>query len=154
MSHRANGDVLERARRKLRAKNRKLKTEQKCVDWISDYLGYWRAQDARPAKEEAVRRFIEHLAVDRNYAYATQRRALHALNFLYTQVYESPLGDIGDFRPSSKPESVPVLYSPRECQAVLRNLGPRVGPPGSPTPSSGREHLARAWRISRKGTVL
>ena len=117
-----HGNVLEKVKRKLRAKNRKLRTEQKYCEWVSDYLRFCRSQPGKLSKEEAVRVFLEYLAVDRNVAYDTQRQALCALRFLYREVYDTELGEVGDFRPSSKPESVPVLYTPAECGAILSKL--------------------------------
>jgi len=116
------GNVIQRTRHCLRAKNRKWKTEQQYVKWVKDYLGFSKAKGPFRTKEEAIRTFLGHLAVDRNYAYSTQCQALNALVFLYRHVYEMELGEIGDFRPATKPEQIGVVYTPEESLAILTHL--------------------------------
>jgi integron integrase len=121
-SEKQEGDVIQRVRNCLRAKHRKWATEQQYVRWIKDYLGYSKAKGSMPSKEEAVRRFLDHLALDRNYSYSTQKQALCALVFLYEQVFEQELGDIGDFAPATKQENVGTVYSATEATAILSHL--------------------------------
>ena len=45
--------------------------------------------------ESEISAYLTHLAVDRNVAASTQNQALNALVFLYSNVLESPLDDIG-----------------------------------------------------------
>ncbi len=44
-----------------------------------------------------VQAFLEHLSVERNVSASTQAQALNALVFLYKNVIELPLGEIGAF---------------------------------------------------------
>jgi len=122
MPQKQEGDVIQRVRDCLRAKHRKWATEQQYVRWIKDYLGFCKAKGPMPSKEEAVRLFMDHLTLVRNYSYSTQKQALCALVFLYGQVYEQELGDIGDFAPATKQENVSTVYSAAEATAILSHV--------------------------------
>ena len=113
-------DVLERARRRLRAMNRKYNTERKYLDWMRQYLEHFRGRSPMPSRERAVEEFLTHVAVDRNCAFKTQKQALCALKFLYEQVLEVELGDVRDFSPAGKQENVGVVYTPRESTQILK----------------------------------
>lgn len=65
---------------------------------------------------------MDHLTLVRNYSYSTQKQALCALVFLYGQVYEQELGDIGDFAPATKQENVGTVYSAEEATAILSHV--------------------------------
>jgi len=122
MREQKDGDVIERARRALRAKNRKWQTEQQYVKWMRDYLGYSKAKGPFESKEEAIREFLSHCAVDRNYSFSTQKQALNAIVFLYRHVFETELGDIGDFAPATKPERIGTVYTASEAVAILSHM--------------------------------
>jgi len=55
---------------------------------------------------EDVQRFLSYLATGREVATGTQGQALNALVFLYDEVLETDLGEIGDFERGKPPGSV------------------------------------------------
>jgi integron integrase len=71
-----------------------------------------------------VKRFLSHLAINRNVASATQNQALNALNFLYSQVLETPLGDITGTIRAKRPKRLPVVLSRQEVERVLERISP------------------------------
>jgi hypothetical protein len=54
---------------------------------------------------EDVQRFLSCLATEREVATGTQGQALNALVFLYDEVLETDLGEIGDFERGKLPGS-------------------------------------------------
>jgi len=58
---------------------------------------------------EFVKEYLEYLAVVRQISASTQNQALNALVFLYENVLEKPLGDIGGFTRAKRPERLPVV---------------------------------------------
>jgi integron integrase len=69
-----------------------------------------------------IREFLEHLAVERNVSASTQGQALNALSFLYAQVFEKPLGPLGDWARAKQRERVPVVLSRQEIASILQRL--------------------------------
>ncbi len=66
-----------------------------------------------------MRAFLEHLAVERNVAPATQNQAINALIFLYRQVLDQPLGDIGEV---TRARRLPVVLAHDEVMRVLKQM--------------------------------
>ncbi|MFC2993110.1 phage integrase N-terminal SAM-like domain-containing protein [Halomonas tibetensis] len=75
-----------------------------------------------------VRAFLEHLAVERRVAAATQNQALNALVFLYRHVLDQPLGDIGEFSRAKRPRRLPVVLSHEDVMRVLSQLSGPMHP--------------------------
>ena len=71
--------------------------------------------------------FLTHLAVAGNVAASTQNQALNALVFLYEQVLQMPLGDLGEFARVNRPARLPVVLTQEETFRVLAALKPGTG---------------------------
>ena len=66
-----------------------------------------------------VVRFLEHLAVERTVAVSTQNQALNALVFLYSQVLDRSLDDLGAFVRAPRPRRLPVVLARAQVRALL-----------------------------------
>src|SRR5436309_6420137 len=82
----------------------------------------WRHPRELGARE--VCSFLTDLAVTGNVAASTQNQALNALVFLYEQVLQIPLGDLGEFARVNRPARLPVALTQAETQRVLAALKP------------------------------
>jgi integron integrase len=69
-----------------------------------------------PAEVEA---FLNHLAVNRRVAAATQSQALNAIVFLYEHVLARPLGQMNGLKRVQQRHRVPVVLTREEVKAVL-----------------------------------
>jgi integrase len=69
-----------------------------------------------------VRRFLNHLVMDRNVSAATQQQALSALLFLYRNVVGRPLEELGRLPRGRAPTTLPVVLTREEVVRVLRQL--------------------------------
>lgn len=76
-------------------------------------------RDPRTLGREEVRRFLTHLAVDKNVSWKTQNQNLCALVLFYDQFLKQPLGDIGSFAGATKPPRLPVVFSVSEAFRVI-----------------------------------
>ena len=102
-------------------------TEKSYLGWINRF--YYFHSDSLPDhwSEPDVASFLEHLAVKRKVAGATQALALNALVFFFARVLERPLGDIGTFRRPKRPARIPTVLSRREVAILLSNTRGMTG---------------------------
>ncbi len=69
-----------------------------------------------------MRAFLTDLAVNGRVAAATQNQALSALLFLYQAVLKREIGWLDDVERAPRPAKVPVVCTPEEVRAVLREV--------------------------------
>ena len=106
----------------IRTADYSVNTEKTYLGWINRYLLFGHGKDPFAGSEHDVAAFLEHLALKRKVAAATQAQALNALVFFFSRVLERPLGDIGPYRRSTRPRRLPTVLSPRETQALMSHL--------------------------------
>ena len=56
----AETNVLEKCRRKIRARDLSLKTEESYLHSIAKFLAYFRGRDPKPPKEQAIAEFLTY----------------------------------------------------------------------------------------------
>jgi integron integrase len=97
-------------------------TERSYLGWINRFLHFH--HDRRPCDcaEPEVASFLEHLALKRKVAGATQGQALNALVFFFSRVLERPLGRIGPYERPKRPKRLPTVLSPSEVDSVFAFL--------------------------------
>jgi len=110
-------DVVRNA---LRTKKYSLRTERTYLHWIKKYVCFISPVHPRDAKTDGVKRFLTHLAVDRNVSASTQNQALAALLFLY-KLYEINLGNLDIVR-ASKSTWLPTVLTHDEAMRVIERL--------------------------------
>lgn len=97
-------------------------TERSYVHWIRRYILHRRKQHPASLNEAHIRDFLSHLAVERNVAASTQNLALNAVIFLYCEVLETEVGDLGAIVRARQPKKLPVVLTRREVGALLRQM--------------------------------
>ncbi len=116
------GLVEAKMREALRLRHRSIRTERTYLGWVRAFA---EASGVRPEDVTSgdVRRFLSHLAVERNVAPSTQNQAFHALLFLFRHVLEQGnLEDVADtVRARAKPR-LPVVFSPEEIRRIFAEL--------------------------------
>lgn len=70
-----------------------------------------------------VRDYLSHLAVARQVAPATQRQALNAIVFLYRDVLNVELGQMGEIEKPQRRTKVPTVLTKEEVRRVLALVG-------------------------------
>lgn len=106
----------------IRRRNYSIRTEQSYEHWVSRFIAFCGNQSISSLGADDVRRFLEHLAIEKNVAASTQNQALNALVFLFDQVLQQPLGDLKGFARAKRPKRLPVVLSKPEVERLLNQL--------------------------------
>ena len=118
----AGAGVIERLVAVIRQRNYSIRTEEAYRSWALRFLAFIGERDARQVGAAEVAAFLEALAVKGNVAASTQNQALNALVFLYGQVLEQPLGDMGTFQRAKRPRRLPAVLTRGEVDRLLTQL--------------------------------
>jgi integron integrase len=120
-----HGEVLKQLLIVIRQRGYSIRTEQTYESWAARFIAYCDNQDPKILGADEVVSFLQHLAVRRNVAASTQNQALNALVFLYDQVLQQPLGDMGSFIRAKRPKRLPVVLTQNEVHRLLAQLNGR-----------------------------
>ena len=90
--------------------------------WTRRFVQHCRLRHPRECGEKEVGEFLTHLATHLEVASSTQNQALAALVFLYSEVLERPLGDLGEIVHAKRPFRVPVVLTVAEVTAVIGKM--------------------------------
>ena len=114
-------EVIESTRNVARFRHLSYRTEQSYLHWVKRYA-HWCASHPIGEHTDKLRAFLSHLAIDRHVSKSTQAQALNALVFLYRHVLQISLGDIGTFKPATRPKHLPVVLSVDETKRLLSHM--------------------------------
>ena len=106
----------------IRVRGYSFATEQSYWMWVRQFILFHGKRHPREMGAVEVQAFLEHLSVERTVSASTQAQALNALVFLYKNVLEVPLGDIGAFARARRARKVPIVLSAQEVRALLAGL--------------------------------
>ena len=120
---RSQPKLLEQVRDAIRARHYSLRTEEAYVRWVKRFILFHDKRHPRDMGLQEVQQFLTHLAVEGHVAASTQSQALSALLFLYQQVLKQDIGWIEEVVRAKQPQRMPVVLTPDEVAAVLRQLG-------------------------------
>lgn len=112
--------LLDQVREKIRYKHYSLSTEQVYVSWIKQYILFHDKQHPSDLGGRHVEAFLTYLATKRQVSSSTQNQALSAILFLYREVLALDLPWLTKFERSKKPRRLPVVLTPLEIQALLK----------------------------------
>ncbi len=119
--------LLQRVRETVRIRNYSIRTEQAYVYWIRQFIRHYELQHPESMSGEQVAGFLSHLALEREVAPNTQRVALNALVFLYTQVLGRHEFEVPGYRFAEKPRKLPVVLSRPELETLFAAMnGPSL----------------------------
>ena len=131
--------LFDQVREVMRFHHYSLRTEKAYLQWIRRYAVFHRRPGPDPSQEGngkkgwrhpremgavEVAGFLAHLAVAGNVAASTQNQALNALVFLYEQVLQKPIGELGEFARVNRPARLPGVLTQEETRRVLAALKP------------------------------
>lgn len=116
--------LMDRLAQAIRIRNYSYRTEQAYRMWTKQYLRFNGMKHPETLGEFHVKQFLNHLAIDRNVSPSTQNQALNALNFLYREVLDRPLGKVTGIQHAKKAQKLPVVLSHEEIRALFRELEP------------------------------
>jgi len=110
---------LDKLQRAVRLNHYSIRTEQSYMEIVRRFLLY-----TGPVAENAlgsghVKRFLEHLALERQVAASTQNQAFSAILFFFKRVLERDMGDLGDTMRAKRGRQLPVVLSQVEIGRFL-----------------------------------
>jgi integron integrase len=111
---------FETVREALRTKHYAYRTEKTYMHWIRQYVRFVKPIHPREAGVDGVKRFLTHLAVERQVSATTQNQALAALLFLY-KLYGVDLGNLEIVR-AKKSVYLPTVLTHDEAMRVIEQL--------------------------------
>jgi integron integrase len=106
----------------IRLKHYSPKTEKSYCYWVRQYILFHHKKHPKDMGEVEIREFLNHLAVDKKVAAATQNQALCAIIFLYKEILQINIEDLGRITWAKKPKRLPIIFSQKEVQKILQNL--------------------------------
>ena len=99
------------------------RTEESYWQWVMRFLRFHRRagqwQHPRDLPPAAIAEFLSDLANGRKVAAATQAQALNALMFLYAEVLQVNVAEVGKFDRVRRPARLPEVMSREEVRRVL-----------------------------------
>jgi len=119
--------LLQRVHEAIRVRYYSRRTEEAYVHWIKRYIIFNGKRHPETMGEAEVTAFLNHLAVERHVAAATQNQALSAILFLYRQVLGRELPWLDGVQRPSRPPRVPVVLTRAEVQRLLAGSRGRAG---------------------------
>lgn len=106
----------------IRIPDYSINTEKSYLGWINRFIAFHSSRLPESLCETDIASFLEHLALNRKVAGATQAQALNAIVFFFTRVLEKPLGDIGPFQRPNRSRHIPVVLEAGEVARLLRQV--------------------------------
>ena len=114
--------LLQRVHEAIRVRHYSRRTEEAYVHWIKRLIYFHGKRHPETMGETEVTAFLNHLAVDRHVAAATQNQALSAILFLYRQVLGRELPWLDGVQRPSRPPRVPVVLTRVEVERLLSGI--------------------------------
>ncbi|HEY0929195.1 MAG TPA: integron integrase [Gemmatimonas sp.] len=114
--------LLTRVRERAAVRRYSPRTVDVYVRWIVRFVRFHHLQHPAALGDAAVRTFLTHLASERKVAASTQNQALAALQFLYGEVLERPLGPVQGFLVAKVPRRLPNVLSQDAVRRVLNAM--------------------------------
>ena len=111
--------LMERLRRRLRARHYSKRTEAAYCDWVRRFIVFHELKNPRLMGEPEIAEFLTHLASVKNVSASTQNQALHSVLFLYRHVLNMPIGYVGGVAPARRPQRLPIVLSRAEARTLL-----------------------------------
>jgi integron integrase len=111
--------LLDRLRDALRSRHYSRRTEQCYCHWVKRFIFFHHARHPAQMAEPEINAFLTHLAIKEKVSASTQNQALSALLFLYRNVLDHEIGDLGEVIRARKPRHLPVVMTREEVKAVL-----------------------------------
>ncbi len=114
--------LLQALRLNLRLRHFSPRTEEAYVGWVRRFVRFHGLRPPAELGREEVLQFLADLRIERHVSASTQAQAQAALSFLFSEVLERPLVDMGSIPRPKAPVRLPVVLTPGEVRSVLAHL--------------------------------
>ena len=114
--------LLEQVKIQLKSLHYSPRTIESYVNWIKRYILFHNKTHPEKLGKDDIRKFVNHLAVDRNVSASTQNQALQGILYLYKEIIHKDVGWIDDIERPTKPKHIPVVFTKAEAHTVIQNM--------------------------------
>jgi integron integrase len=114
--------LLEQVKTHMRSLYYSKRTEESYANWIKRFVLYHNKTHPEKLGKDEIRKFLNHLAVDRNVSASTQNQALQGILFLYKEILHKDVGWVDDIQRPTKPKHIPVVFSKAEAHTIINNM--------------------------------
>jgi len=111
--------LLERLQREIRLSHYSIRTEQSYLEAVRRFLLYTGPVAEGALEASHVKRFLEHLALERQVAASTQNQAFSAILFFFKRVLDRDMGDLSDTLRAKRGRQLPVVLSREQIGQFL-----------------------------------
>jgi integron integrase len=118
---RGSTSFLDLLRVDMRARGYALPTERTYLLWIKRYINFNQRRHPEEMGQSEIESFLNHLAVERTVAPATQRTALNALMYLYTKYFGREPLELS-FSYAKTTQRLPTVLTHEEAKAIISHL--------------------------------
>ena len=118
---------MDRLQREIRLSHYSISTEQSYLEIVRRFLLYTGPMAEGALDETHVKRFLEHLAMERLVAASTQNQAFSAILFFFKRVLGRDMGNLSDTLRAKRGRQLPVVLSQEQ---IGRFLAMTEGTPG------------------------
>tara|TARA_R110001592_G_scaffold272904_2_gene539765 strand:+ start:1798 stop:2739 length:942 start_codon:yes stop_codon:yes gene_type:complete len=112
---------IDQLRHHIRSTGLSYRTEQTYIYWVKHFIYFHNKQHPKDLGAPYIEAFLNHLAINRDCAVATQKVALNALIYLYRRFFGLALADL-TYTQARAPRRLPVVYSRGEIESILVQL--------------------------------
>jgi integron integrase len=111
--------LLDQVRECVRYAHYSLRTEEAYLHWVRRFIRFHGLRHPRELGAEEIKRFLKHLASDRQVSASTHKQALSALLFLYRNVLGVDMPWLNEIGRPRTVQRVPVVLSREEVARLL-----------------------------------
>ena len=115
-------DLLEQIRTELRTGHYSRRTEETYISWIKRYIFFHNKIHPKELGTEAIKDFLNYLAVKRKVSASTQNQALSAILYLYKNVIKKDIDFLENVIRAHKSKRLPVVFTKKEVREIFDNL--------------------------------
>ncbi len=109
---------MDRFRAFIRSRHLAYRTEKTYCSWVKDFIRYHQRRHPESMGAPEVDTWLSYLANQRQVTINTQKTALNAVVFLYTQFLNRELGNL-QFNRTTKARRLPTVFTHQEAMQVL-----------------------------------
>ena len=111
--------LLDQVKNRLRYLHYSLRTEEAYVQWIKRFILFHDKRHPNAMGADDIRAYLNYLASRCRVSASTQNQALCAIVFLYREILQMDIGEIGDFVYARRPKRLPVVLTRDEVSKIL-----------------------------------
>ena len=114
---------------RMRLRHYAYNTEKTYQEWIRRFILYSKLASPEKARPDHVKKFLTHLAIERNVASSTQNQAFNALLFFFREIIGIELGDFRNTIRARKSNRIPVVLTTNEIKEVFKYINDKFSLP-------------------------